>query len=211
MNRGTFITFEGVEGSGKSTQSRLLCDALNKKGIETFLTREIGGTDAGEKLRDVILYNQLLPETELMLIIAARSEHIHKMILPALKAGKWVICDRYIDSTFCYQDLPINNKILYDLHQACIKDAIPDLTFFLDLPPYLGLERILERQKFQSKVSDKFETRSLSYHQDIYNKFEALSKKFSRIKTIKAEGLNETELLAKEIDILEKEGYFLFL
>lgn len=107
-----FITFEGGEGSGKSTQSKMLYDYLESKNVNVLLTREVGGTLEAEKIRDILLHSHLLPMTELMLVMAARFEHMSKIIIPALKQGIWVICDRFIDSTAAYQG--INSDIGID-------------------------------------------------------------------------------------------------
>ncbi|CAF0735824.1 unnamed protein product [Didymodactylos carnosus] len=109
--RGKFITFEGGEGSGKSTQSNMLYQYLLSRNILVDLTREVGGTLSAEKMREVLIYQDLLPMSELLQIMAARYEHVHKRIIPKLNAGTWVICDRFIDSTACYQGSYISDQL----------------------------------------------------------------------------------------------------
>ncbi|MDA9163874.1 dTMP kinase, partial [Rickettsiaceae bacterium] len=118
FNRPKFITFEGGEGSGKSTQSKMLHQYLLSKNIKAIHTREVGGTVEAEKIRDLLVYSELLSMSELMLVMAARYEHINKVIIPALLEGSWVICDRFVDSTACYQsgDSGLSMDDIYELH-----------------------------------------------------------------------------------------------
>ncbi len=221
-NGGTFITFEGGEGSGKSTQSKMLYEYLLSKNIKTIHTREIGGTAVAEKIREIIIHNELLNKSELMLVMAARFEHINKIIIPALLDGVWVICDRFIDSTVCYQsinsDLSIND--IYKLHQqlmavniknfadssigAIPQDAaeikfclMPDITFFIDITPEIGLKRTIARGD-----NNKFEKKQLEFHQQIYDNFKIIAKQHSpRIITILGEN---NDKLAVHQQIVEK-------
>ena len=163
LSKPQFITFEGGEGCGKSTQSKLLYEYLLSKNIPAIHTREIGGTVEAEKIRHLIIYSELKPMSELMLVMAARYEHINKVIIPSLLEGKWVICDRFIDSTACYQshDSGLNIEDIYELHETLMtytpkdlgsigkskldvhkfstKGIMPDVTFFMDVPPSIGL------------------------------------------------------------------------
>lgn len=192
-NEPKFITFEGGEGSGKSTQSKMLYEYLLNQGIKAIQTREVGGTPEAEKIRDVLVYSELLPVSELMLVMAARYEHINKVIIPALKAGTWVICDRFIDSTACYQsgkDSDLSVEVIFKLHKELMKDAsdensfglMPHLTFFMDVPPAIGLKRAGMRGDV-----NKFEEKNIAFHEEIYARFkEVAAKDQARFKVIDA-------------------------
>ena len=152
MNRcGTFVTIEGVDGSGKSTQSRLLAERLAAEGYEILLTREPGGSSGAEKIRELLAASESFDwsrETEILLFMAARKDHLDKRILPALASGKVVICDRYVDSTRIYQGLgnPRLRAVIDDLHNRLI-EVWPDITFVLNLPVDLAMARIAERHE----------------------------------------------------------------
>ena len=151
MHKGKFITFEGGEGSGKSTQIDLLFKKLKKNGIEVIKTREPGGTIVGEKIRDILVKgstNHITPYTELLLNSASRKEHIENLIKPNLDIGNWVLCDRFTDSTLVYQGyghgLEIN--MVENINQYTVSNYSPDLTFILDLEPNDGLIRASKRK-----------------------------------------------------------------
>ncbi len=139
-----FITFEGPEGSGKTTQCQLLAARLEAQGYPVLLTREPGGTELGEAVRSWLLTSAVQrPETEALLFTAARAEHVWTVIRPALAAGRMVVCDRYVDSTLAYQGAGrgLDEAWLRDLHRRAIGDLWPDLTILLDVPVELGLAR----------------------------------------------------------------------
>ena len=145
-----FISFEGIDGSGKSTQARRLADALREKGHEVVLTREPGGSPGAEEIRKLVLEGapeRWSPETELLLFTAARRDHLERLILPALAAGQSVICDRFADSTRVYQGLrgPDMRQKVDMLHDLMIVRE-PDLTVLVDMDPEVGLARALGRQ-----------------------------------------------------------------
>ena len=145
-----FISFEGIDGSGKSTQARRLADALREKGHEVVLTREPGGSPGAEEIRKLVLEGdpeRWSPETELLLFTAARRDHLERLILPALTAGQIVICDRFADSTRVYQGLrgPDLRQKVDMLHDLMIVRE-PDLTILVDMDPEVGLARALGRQ-----------------------------------------------------------------
>ena len=132
-SKAKFISFEGGEGCGKSTQCKMLYDYLQSCNIKVVLTREIGGTDSAEAIRDIVVNRELLPMSELMLVMAARYEHIQKLILPKLQEGYIVICDRFVDSTACYQgiDQGIGIEKVYMLYRELMLNLMPDVTFFM--------------------------------------------------------------------------------
>jgi dTMP kinase len=148
-----FITFEGTEGCGKSTLIRNLSEALNEVQTSHIVTREPGGSTVAESIRKVILNQDMDPMTELFLYEAARAEHFQKTVIPALEEGKWVLCDRFTDSTVAYQgfarglDLPMIEK----LNAMATLKRKPDLTFFLDLPVEDGLKRAVDPNRFEAE------------------------------------------------------------
>ena len=161
-----FITFEGIEGSGKSTQRERLLEWLDARSISYISTREPGGTKIGQILRELLLANQSdisSNRTELFLFAADRSEHLNQVILPALKRGDWVVCDRYIDSTYAYQHGGREHDEQDILDIIRLTRAIePDLTFLLDLSPQEGLQRAKARATL-----DRFENEQLSFHERV--------------------------------------------
>ncbi|MBK9078655.1 MAG: dTMP kinase [Hyphomicrobium sp.] len=161
MQRGRFITFEGGEGTGKSTQARRLAERLERAGIATLVTREPGGTALGEDIRALILKDRPQdPLTELLLFAAARAEHMTAVIRPALDDGTWVISDRFIDSTRVYQGklYAIEPELIALLEKYTVGHEIPDLTLILDLPPDAGLERAASRGTLSRYDAERIET-----------------------------------------------------
>lgn len=155
-----FITFEGTEGSGKSTQMRVAEKFLRDRGVKVVTTREPGGTDLGERIRKLILENHMLAESELLLMFAARLEHLHQFILPALKDNCWVLCDRFTDSSYAYQGgghcVPMER--IATLEHWIQGDLRPDLCFVFDLPVELGLRRARDRGAL-----DRFEKQKIAF------------------------------------------------
>lgn len=163
--RGRFITLEGGEGAGKSTLIRSLADYLRAGGLEVIITREPGGTPGAEALREMLLTGETdrwSPMTEALLMYAARVDHVEKLIEPALTAGKWVLCDRFADSTTAYQGagggVPVEK--LHGLHRAVLGDFQPDLTLVLDLDPRDGIARTHSR----GEAATRFERFDGSFH-----------------------------------------------
>lgn len=150
---GYFITLEGTEGSGKSTLIRALLERLSDLGREIVVTREPGGVENAERIRDVVLHHAVDPLAELLLYEAARAEHVKRLILPRLKSGAIVICDRFCDSTLAYQGAArgIDWKTIVNLNHVATDGLEPDLTFFLDLDPKTGLERATDRNRFEEE------------------------------------------------------------
>ncbi len=172
QNRAFFITFEGGEGSGKSTQLRLLADRLSTHGIETLSTREPGGSPQSEQIRDLVLQgdnDRWTPMTEALLIAASRAEHVSRKIIPSLASGRWVLCDRFADSSIAYQGAArgLGTKRIAKLQRLVLGDFGPDLTLILDLPPKLGLARALEREAVLKTGEDRFERAGKQFHKDI--------------------------------------------
>lgn len=164
MTRGRFITLEGMEGAGKTSRLADLRAFLEGRGIAVLTTREPGGTALGERLRDLLLAPDqapMAPLTELLLMFAARSEHIQQVILPALDAGQWVLCDRYVDASYAYQGAgrDLGTAPVAALEALLPQGSRPDLTLLLDLPVELGLTRARNRS-----ASDRFEQESLAFH-----------------------------------------------
>jgi dTMP kinase len=177
--KGLFISFEGGEGVGKSTQIELLKTSLTKKNINVLSTREPGGTKEGELIRKFLVSGEISSwdsYSESLLFNALRREHINKIINPSLFKGDIVLCDRFIDSTIVYQGVGggINQTLLLSLHKNFCYDLYPDITFFLSLDPKVGIERTLSRN---NKTENRFENMGLSYHQKIQDGFKALSDK----------------------------------
>lgn len=198
LKKPRFITFEGGEGSGKSTQSKMLYEYLLSKEVKVILTREVGGTPEAEKIRDILLHSELSPLSELLLVMAARYEHINKVIISALSKKTWVICDRFIDSTACYQGQhpDITIRKIYQLHEEMMPlSLMPDLTFFIDISPEIALQRIINRDG-----NNKFEDKEISFHQRVYQQFQTISDNFQeRIFKIEAANLSKEEVHKKVV------------
>lgn len=175
MNRPTpqFITFEGTEGVGKTTAIERFCHALDERGIAYIRTREPGGSALAEHLRKILLDNktQIHDDTELLLMFTARSDHLHRTILPALDDGKWVVCDRFFDSTVAYQGFgryfgKADELAKIDLLIKHFITRTPDMTFWLDLDPAIGLYRAGKRS-----TPDRFESQGDDFFGRVYQGF----------------------------------------
>lgn len=184
---GQFITFEGGEGSGKSTQARLLAARLQKAGVSTVLTREPGGSPFAERVRALLLDPHTPPHgalAEALLFFAARADHLDVAIRPALAAGAWVICDRFTDSTRVYQGYAaaVPPHVLDALESAVIGDARPHLTFIIDMDVTEGLRRANARRLAGTEKrehADRFEGRDISFHETLRRGFLDLAQKDS--------------------------------
>jgi dTMP kinase len=175
---GKFITFEGGEGAGKSTQAALLGERLSAMGIGVVLTREPGGSPGAEIMRHVLLSGaakRFGPDTEAVLFAAARADHLDMVIKPALRAGHWVICDRFIDSTRVYQGIAgkVDMPFIRGLERLTVGAFRPDLTFVLDLPADIGLARAQARRS--TAGPDRFETEDLAVHEALNAGFRAIA------------------------------------
>jgi dTMP kinase len=176
--RGRFITFEGGEGTGKSTHTKLLAEHLRAAGLEVVLTREPGGSPGAEIIRHVILSGAakpLGPEVETMLFASARDDHLRTTIRPALERGAWVICDRFADSTRVYQGVvgSVDPRLIGELERITVGDTVPDLTFVLDVPADVGLARAGKRRG--AAEADRFESEDLDFHEKLRAGFRALA------------------------------------
>jgi dTMP kinase len=176
--RGKFITFEGGEGTGKSTQAGLLARKLESLGLGVLLTREPGGSPGAEIIRHVLLSGAAKPlgaDAEAMLFAAAREDHVRCTIEPALAAGKWVVCDRFADSTRVYQGAlgQVDRRLIKGLERVSIGDLLPDLTLVLDVPVDVALERLALRRG--DAAPDRFEAENVEFHQKLRQAFRALA------------------------------------
>ncbi|MFT5208693.1 MAG: dTMP kinase [Flavobacterium sp.] len=171
MKKGCFITVEGVEGVGKSTNISVIEAQLAREGIAYLSTREPGGTPLSEKIRNILLdknETNMSDMAELLLVFAARSQHVEELIKPALNAGQWVICDRFTDSSFAYQGYgrETNVDVITQVEKLALGEFTPDLTFLLDLPVEIGLERAGKRGEL-----DRFETEDVNFFNRVRNGF----------------------------------------
>ncbi len=172
MRAGKFITFEGPEGSGKSTQILRLADFLHECGIEAVVTREPGGTRLGEAIRGMLQFNDAgeppVERCEALLFFASRAQHVERLIVPALEAGRWVLSDRFDDSTMAYQGYGRGFDLgeLRQLNSFATGGLRPDLTFLLDVPPEVGWERLQRRA-----VADRIESAGLEFHRRLRRGF----------------------------------------
>ena len=172
MTRGKFITLEGGEGAGKTTQARLLVDRLRSRGLEVVQSREPGGSPGAEAIRNLVVAGDAerwTARTETLLMYAARSDHLERTIRPALDAGQWVVCDRFADSSRVYQGAGggVPEILIEALDDAIVGSNQPDLTLIFDLPVEVGLERAFGRGLFETR----FESKGMAFHQRLRDGF----------------------------------------
>ncbi len=177
--KNKFITFEGVDGAGKSTHLAWFADALRQRGLDVVVTREPGGTPLGEQLREILLHQPMSIGTEAMLMFAARLEHIEQVIKPALRAGKWVVSDRFSDASFAYQGggRGMDWEKLHQLEQWVHPDLQPDLTLFFDVEVEIARKRLrtpditkannVSLDRFEQEQADFFERVRTGYHRRV--------------------------------------------
>jgi dTMP kinase len=163
-DRGRFITFEGIDGAGKSTQIEVVANALRGRGVPIVITREPGGTALGEALRDLILHQPMSPAAETLLMFAARAEHLERVIRPALAAGQWVLCDRFTDATYAYQagGRGMSAERIGELEQWVHPDLQPDLTLLFDVPPDVAARRLA-----LARSADRFESEQVDFFANV--------------------------------------------
>jgi dTMP kinase len=174
---GKFITLEGIDGAGKSTHLPWIAARLRERGGEVLVTREPGGTPLGEKLREILLHQQMDPRAESLLLFAARQEHLAKVVRPALDRGTWVISDRFTDATFAYQGggRGIPNAKLKLLETWVQEGLQPDLTLFFDVPVNVGQARL----KSLSAGRDRFEREAADFHERVRHAYLARAREFA--------------------------------
>ncbi|MBI4744796.1 MAG: dTMP kinase [Actinobacteria bacterium] len=175
--KSLFISLEGTEGAGKTTQMEMLGKYLEKKNYHVVLAREPGGTVIGDRIRKILLnpeFKAMNPITEALLYAASRAQYVAEVIKPALRAGKIVISDRYVDSSYAYQSFGrgLNLKKIVDINNWATDEIIPDLTILFDLPADVGLERI------KDDFTDRMEQESVTFHRNVVRGFLKLAKKF---------------------------------
>ncbi len=191
--KGRFISFEGGEGAGKSTQCKLLINALNQANIKSVKTREPGGTKGAESIRGLLVTGNVdkwNPKTELLLHVAARNDHVEKLIKPALIEGKFVICDRFVDSTIAYQGYghQLDKNLISQLHELILEDFQPDLTIILDMKPEDGIQRAAQR----GDQENRYEKMGENFHARVRNGFLEIAKSEPRCIIINAKSsINE--------------------
>ena len=201
MEKGLFITVEGPDGSGKSTQIRKINEFFEKRGYSTLNTREPGGTAIGEKIRDILLDRgncEMDAMTEALLYAASRAQHVAELIKPALSEGKVVICDRFVDSSIAYQGYGrhLGDSIM-NINEYAVAGCMPDITFLMKLDPSVGKKRISE------EAADRLELEALQFHEEVYKGYLALEKKYPE-RIIGIDASRSIDEIAAEI-----EGYLL--
>ena len=178
--RGRFITFEGGEGTGKSTQGAFLADRLKTYGLGVIMTREPGGSPGAEAIRHVLLSGAAQPlgsHAEAILFAAARDDHVRQLIRPALEAGHWVICDRFANSTRVYQGVlgNVDPRVIRSLERVAVGDTRPDITFVLDVPAAVGLARAASRRG--RTAVDRFEAETIEFHTKLREAYRELAER----------------------------------
>jgi len=202
--KGLFISFEGNDGSGKSSAIKSLYDELQKEGYEVILTREPGGSKIAEKIRNVILDTDNIGMdniTEALLYAASRREHIKKTILPALNAGKIILCDRFLDSSLAYQGSARSIGIdkVYKLNQFATDGLLPDLTILVCVHPEIGLSRINKDER----TLDRLELEKLDFHNKVYEGYQILKEKF-KDRIVEINGEKSKEEVKEEVERVVK-------
>lgn len=195
-----FITFEGPDGSGKSTVIEAVSKQLN---VPNILTREPGGIEVSEAIREIILgdYEAIDARTEALLFAASRREHLVKKVLPALNAGKIVLCDRFIDSSLAYQGYArgLGMDLIQEVNEFAIASHYPDLTLYFKVPAEIGLSRIMNN----NRTANRLDKETLSFHQKVSEGYDILASKYSRIVTIDATQPLE-KVIEQAIDVINK-------
>jgi len=193
--KGMFITFEGTEGSGKSTHALRLAARLREEGYEVVPTREPGGTPTGEAIRDILQHDSagelLFPETEVMLFAASRAQLVRRVIRPALERGACVVSDRFADSTAAYQGYGrgVDVEMIVAMNALAVGGVVPDLTILLDIDVALGFQRIRERNHRTGQADDRFEREGTVFHQRVREGYLRLARRWpDRIRLLDSRG-----------------------
>ena len=211
--RGKFITFEGLDGVGKSTQLENLADYLRRRGLDVITTREPGGTAVGEKLRTVLLSSRtegLSPLAELALMFAGRAQHVDEQILPALERGQWVLCDRFTDSSEAYQGggRELGSEVVLQLHKALCHDLQPDLTILMLSDVTRAVARARRRNVEQSKQlqddENRFEKESRAFYGRVLAAYMAIARR-SPARVVPVDAADPVEQVQKKIALMVEE------
>ncbi len=209
--RGKFITFEGPEGSGKTTQARRLMDRLQADGVEVVYTREPGGTPTGEAIRDILQHNTtgepIHATSEVLLFAASRAQLVAHVILPALERGAWVVCDRFADSTTAYQGYGRGFDIeqMIAINEFAIGTAVPDLTLLLDIDLDEGFRRITDRHREKDTPLDRIEQEARDFHDRVRHGYLELAERWpQRFRIIDGMG-HPDDVAATLWDMIERE------
>lgn len=203
--KGRFITFEGCEGVGKSTQIRLLSEKLSSLGIDYTVTREPGGSAIAEQIRGIILDKNntaMCGECEALLYAAARVQHLKEIVAPALEKGTLVICDRFVDSSLAYQGFArgLGEEYVASVNSFAFGEFAPDLTIFLNLPPDAAFDR-----KHGADKNDRMELQGLEFHCKVYKGYLAIAEKYPRICSVDCTG-TKFETAEKIFNLLKEKG-----
>lgn len=190
---GIFISFEGPEGSGKSTHAKMVIEKLKKLGYEVIAVRDPGGTPVGEAIRNILQHestdNDIHPETETLLFSACRAQLVSSVIKPAIATGKCVVADRFVDSTTAYQGYGrgFNLDEINSINNFAVRGTMPDITIMLDLPVEEGFNRVMQRNTQAGKNLDRMERAGLDFHQRVYNGYKKLTEQYpERFKVIQS-------------------------
>ena len=201
-----FITFEGCEGSGKTTQAKILVESLKEKGIDAIFTREPGGSELAEHIRNLVLSQEIEdPMTEFLLITAARRDHVEKTIKPALALGKHVICDRFLHSSIAYQGYAkgLDIDVMLQLHKIAVGGFMPDITFLIDV----DIDTAIQRIKSHRAVADTnyYDKKGLEFHQAIRGAFQEMSASSKYGNIVRIDGSGDKEATANTVfDLISK-------
>jgi dTMP kinase len=194
--RGLFITFEGLDGCGKTTQSARLSDTLTARGLKVLATREPGGSAIGERIRSILLDSRtagLSPLAEVALMFADRTQHIQEIIEPALRAGKIVLCDRYTDSTEAYQGhgRELGSELVLSLHRQLCHDLWPDLTLLLDSDLDASVSRARSRNEKSDSAEGRFENENAAFFRRVHQGFDKIARREKRVARVGAGSVHE--------------------
>lgn len=203
---GLFITFEGPEGSGKTTIANMVLDTLKQEGHKILYTREPGGIDIAEQIREVILNKKntaMDPKTEALLYAASRRQHLIEKVLPALEKDTVVLCDRFVDSSLVYQGVGrgLGIDTVYQMNLFAIEDVMPDLTIFFDVKPEIGLARI---HKDENREVNRLDLETLDFHQKVYDGYCKVAEHFKE-RIVSVDASQDIENVYKQVLQLVKE------
>lgn len=203
MKKGLFITFEGPDGSGKTTQIKRLANFLQQEQIPFIITREPGGTRISDLIRGILLnpeHQEMKNETEVLLYAASRAQHIHEKVIPALEEGKIVLCDRFVDASIAYQGygLGIDIETIEQINRFATSQLEPDRTYLFDLAPEEGRKRMLLRLGEQVTNLDRIEQKTLEYHKRVREGFHALGEKHKQRMTV-VDGAQTIDAISEQI------------